>query len=188
MQYANSVESRILTDETSPTERYLVDTFLLWAKLWSPFMDREQFQRSAQQQDLSEPVQHSYDAIFNLFHVGFPAPTVSALMHASLNQDGGRVREDIVRILSFMDLQWSEQRLPPDHIAVLCDILAALVYERQLPLANLLLERYILPWLTISNDQLGSIAGTELVSEFLSTFASDTLSCRHYLADVVVPA
>jgi len=155
----------------------LIDTMLLWARLWSPLLDRNEFEAFAAQQELPQAVQRGYESVFNLFHAGFPAPAVSCLMHVSLNQDGGRVREDIVRVLSFMELQWSEHRLPPDHIAVLCDILAALLYEQQYPLANLVLERYILPWLDCAQLQLEGMEPNPAAIEFLGYFNEDIEAC-----------
>ncbi len=161
-------------------EHNLVDNFLVWSRLWSPFLDREQFQDAAATQDLSEWIQSNYEAVFNLFHIGFPAPAIPPLMHAALNLDGGRVREDIVRIMSFMDLQWSEHRLPPDHLAVLCDILAALLHEQQLPLAKALLDRYMIPWVTYASQQLQQQEHSSAAAEFLKVFTADVITCREY--------
>ena len=117
-----------------------------WSRLWSPVAPSE-VQRSAWQAlDISLPHDSAAAEFTNVFHAGFPAPPVPLLVHAVLGMDGSNVREALVRVMVHLELNWGETTLPPDHVAVICDLLACALAEDERVLVHELLERYLLPW------------------------------------------
>ena len=60
-----------------------------------------------------------------VFHAALPAPRVPLLLHAALGREGAQLREELTRVASFLQLRWRERVLAPDHLAAVCELLAA---------------------------------------------------------------
>lgn len=118
----------------------------VWSRLWSPVAPPDVQQEAWQALDIDLPHGTAVTEFTNTFHAGFPAPAVPLLVHAMLGLDGSSVREALVRVMVHLELDWAETTLPPDHVAVICDLLACSVAEDEQVLVRELLERYLLPW------------------------------------------
>jgi len=90
------------------------------------------------------------------FHQGVPSPKVSLLLHHVLNIPGDRAREDWMRAMSWLKLEWTEARLPPDHLAIACEVLQVAIDKSETVLAEELKDRYLLPWCDQATSLLSS--------------------------------
>jgi hypothetical protein len=78
---------------------------------------------------------------------GVPQPQMPPLFSAALNLDGARTREEWLRITQVLELEWSDAtRLPPDHVAPACEVLALALDWNERVLAHEILSRYMRPW------------------------------------------
>jgi hypothetical protein len=90
------------------------------------------------------------------FHQGVPAPQISLLLHHTLNIPGDRAREDWMRAMSWLKLEWTEARLPPDHLAIACEVLLVANDKSETLLVEELKNRYLLPWCNLASNLLAS--------------------------------
>lgn len=125
-----------------------------WAGVWSPIVSAET--RAACWEALGLPgrladVEPRYWATF---HTAVPVPPVPLLLHAALGMPGAGAREDWLRAIGFLDLRWRDRPLPPDHLAVACEVVAAAVENGDLVLVSELRARYLSPWCRIAGERL----------------------------------
>lgn len=150
--------------------------FVAWSRVFSPLVPPAW--RAEAWQALSLPGEfHDTESDFiSAFVAGFPAPEVPLLLHATLGLDGSRVREDWARVIAHLELRWNERTLPPDHLAVACDVMVCAVEREELVLIRELCKRYLDPWCTAAGQRLvGRGAGVERVPQ---RFAADLAACR----------
>lgn len=145
--------------------------FAGWARIWSPLVDDAARGEAWQALALpGDPAALAGDFL-SAFHVGLPQPTVTLLLHAALARDGGAVREELVRVMDYLGADYTpEGRLPPDHLACICE-LAALAHEAEEPvLVSGLSERYLAPWVELAAPRL---AGYPALAAVVAAFAED---------------
>lgn len=119
---------------------------LAWARLWSPLASDAEHAQAWHELGLPGEFAALRISYWNVFHTGNPQPPVSLLLHALLGRDGAAVREDLMRAADYLGLEGGERRLPPDHLALACEVFA-LTTEREEPvLVAGLRERYLEPW------------------------------------------
>lgn len=119
---------------------------IAWARVWSPMVQVEWFQEAWQALRLPNDPDLRDMEFCSLFHVGVPAPRVSLLLHATLNQPGDVVRMDWMRVMSHLALKPGDQVLPPDHLAICCEIFAQAAARGEDLIVHELRARYLLPW------------------------------------------
>lgn len=119
---------------------------IAWARIWSPMVPVEWFQEAWQALRLPDDPDLRDMEFCSLFHVGVPAPRVSLLLHATLNQPGDVVRMDWMRVMSHLALKPGDQVLPPDHLAICCEIFAQAAARGEDLIVHELRARYLLPW------------------------------------------
>lgn len=131
--------------------------FVAWARIWSPLVDDALRREAWEQLELPGDFDALKTDFLAAFHVAVPQPPATLLMHAALNTDGGAVREDFVRIMDFLDVDYDDAgRLPPDHLACACEIFALTIDAAQPALIEGLRERYLVPWLANTRHALVS--------------------------------
>ena len=138
---------------------------LAWARLWSPLTDTAT--RATVWSALGLPGGFDEIAVeyWSAFHG--PAPTVSLLLHAALGRDGAAVREDWLRVMDHLELEWEAAQLPPDQLGVACEVFACAVEAQEPVLQRELLVRYLLPWCELALARLESGTGlAALVAAF----------------------
>ncbi|MCP5319792.1 MAG: hypothetical protein H7A12_03020 [Pseudomonadales bacterium] len=138
---------------------------LAWARLWSPLADTAT--RATVWSALGLPGGFDEIAVeyWSAFHG--PAPTVSLLLHAALGRDGAAVREDWLRVMDHLELEWEAAQLPPDQLGVACEVFACAVEAQEPVLQRELLVRYLLPWCERALARLESGSGlAALVAAF----------------------
>lgn len=132
-----SVSNAVAADE-------LVLDLLLWSRFFSPLVDdgdRGQIFTALGLGDFSTVA----DDYWGTFHVGLQTP-VCLLLHAALNLDGGDMREDMVRLMEHLQLDWADAPLPPDHAAVVLELLAIAHRDEEPVLQRELRSRWLQPW------------------------------------------
>ncbi len=129
-------------------------TFIAWSRIWSSVVDDER--RVEAWEALALP--GDYDALksdfWTTFHVGNPMPKVPVLLHAALNMEGGAAREDWLRVINYLGLEWDEVHLAPDQLGVACEIYACAIEREEPVLIEELRTRYLLPWCQFAKGQL----------------------------------
>lgn len=139
-----------------------------WAIVWSPLASTEERMQAWQALELEGDGPN--DEFWGLFHNGAPSPRVPLLFHAALGIPGDGAREDWMRSLSYLGLEWKERMLPPDHLAVACDVLAFASQQGETVLVRELIERYLTRWVAHASARLEDSAGScaNLPEYFLS--------------------
>ncbi|MEZ5553474.1 MAG: hypothetical protein R3E82_21515 [Pseudomonadales bacterium] len=157
-------------------------TLRLWARVWSPVIPTELTHDAWRKLALPGEPDVLEPAFNSAFHHGAPTPTVSLLLHHSLNLAGDGTREEWMRVMAWLGLQYGDVRLPPDHLAVACEVMSVAVERSEDLICSGLAERYLLPWCQVAVERLDT-AGNGLV-ELPRRFAQ---ALDHITADVASP-
>jgi TorA maturation chaperone TorD len=130
--------------------------FVAWSRVWSPLVDDALRREAWEQLQLPGDFDANASDFLRAFHVAMPQPPATLLLHAALNQDGGSVREDFVRIMDYLDVEYEDAgRLAPDHLACACEIFALAIHADEPVLVQGLRERYLGPWTAMARGALG---------------------------------
>jgi nitrate reductase assembly molybdenum cofactor insertion protein NarJ len=132
------------TDPAGTADDRVLD-LLLWSRFFSPLVDDAERARIYAALDLGDFAAVA-DDYWGTFHLGAPQPPVCLLLHAALQQDGGDLREDVVRVMEHLQLDWAGAPLPPDHAAALLELLAIAHRDDEPVLQRELHRRWLQPW------------------------------------------
>lgn len=150
---------------------------LAWARLWSPLSDEATLRATWGALGLPGDFDDVRIDYWNAFHAGIPQPPVPVLVHALVQRDAGTVREDLLRVAEYLEVEGGEHRLPPDHLGSVCELFA-LGLEREDPvLIAGLRERHLRPWIQAAG---GALAGRPALSALLACFADDVDSAADH--------
>lgn len=145
--------------------------FVAWSRIWSPLVDDALRREAWQQLELPGDFEATAPDFLRAFHVAMPQPPATLLLHAALNQDGGAVREDFVRIMEYLDVDYEDAgRLAPDHLACACELFALAIHAQEPVLVQGLRERYLGPWTANARQAL---AGHAVLAALVGQFAED---------------
>lgn len=144
---------------------------LAWARLWSPLVDDAARAGTWEALDLPCGFEAQRRTYWNTFHAGVPHPPVPMPLHALLQCDGAHLRETLLRVAEHLDVEPGAQRLPPDHLALFCELLALAIEREERVLVEELSERYLEPWLQAA--LAAAPAGQAGPRELLLAFADD---------------
>lgn len=148
-----------------------VMVFLAWSRVWSPLLDDAVREEAWTQLELPVAFAGTRSTFLRAFQVALPQPPAPLLLHAALAQDGGSVREDFVRVMDWLELDYDEAgRLPPDHLACACELYALALHLGEDLLARGLRERYLLPW---AQAVAPALAEEPAMRELVARFAAD---------------
>jgi len=147
-----------------------------WACIWSPLASSEQ--RLTAWAALGLEDAGPGDEFWSLFHNGAPSPKVPLLFHAALGIPGASAREDWMRSLNYLGLEWKSNVLPPDHLAVACDVIAYATGQGESVLVRELIERYLERWCVNAAEKLrqSSSACARLPSQLSSDLHAVTIN------------
>lgn len=145
--------------------------FLAWSRVWSPLLDDAVRAEAWTQLALPADFAATRGLFLRSFHVALPQPPAPLLLHAALAQDGGSVREEFVRVMAYLELDYDEAgRLPPDHLACACELYALALHLDEPVLAQGLRARYLQPWV---QAVLPALAATPVLADLVVRFAAD---------------
>jgi hypothetical protein len=150
--------------------------FVAWSRVFSPLSPEAWREEAWQALSLPGEFADCESAFMSAFVVGLPAPDVPLQLHAALGQDGGCVRENWMRVIQHLELRWNEQTLPPDHLAVACDVMVCAIERDEGVLIRELCKRYLEPWCAAASHQL--TGKDEAVACLPSLFAGDLAECK----------
>ena len=134
---------------------------IAWSRIWSPVVPEDLQAEAWQALELPESFASNKAELWSIFHLGTPQPRVPLLLHAALGREGGAVREDWMRVISYLELEWDEVHLPPDQLGVACEVYACALRSREQVLIEALRERYLLPWCAYAREEL-ALQGSRL--------------------------
>jgi len=146
-------------------------TLSQWARVWSPVVPAESVHAAWRELNLPGDAERVQPEFLSAFHFGAPAPQVPLLLHHTLNLPGDSTREDWMRVMAWLDLEFGDIRLPPDHLAVACEVLTVAQQRGEDVIVDELLRRYLRPWCTVAIERL-TAAGSDLAA-IPQRFAAD---------------
>jgi hypothetical protein len=150
-------------------------SLLLWSRIWSPLVPVEETCAAWRQLGLPGDPEAQQSAFLGAFHYGAPQPVAPLLLHHTLNMPGDGVREDWMRTFTWLGLRFREKRLPPDHLAIACEIVAVAAARGEDVLVGELRRRYLLPWCAKAGERL-SRAGDHAMRNITECFAADLVA------------
>ena len=128
--------------------------FIAWSRIWSPVAPEPLRREAWQALALSGCFDELSPDFWSTFHVGSPAPKVPLLLHAALQLEGARAREDWMRAMTYLQLRFDELHLPPDQLGAACEIYACAIDGEESVLIEELRRRYLLPWCRFARERL----------------------------------
>lgn len=137
---------------SASSEQALV--ILAWSRLWSPVVEESDRAAVWKALDLPGEYDDSKAEYWSTFHAGVPEPPQSLILHAALRQEGSAVREDWLRVLNYLELDWAATHLPPDQLGAACEIYACAIEREEPVLVEELRQRYLLPWCDAAEQKL----------------------------------
>jgi len=129
--------------------------FTHWARVFSPLTLEPQRRQAWQALGLPGNFDTLKTEFWSTFHVGNPSPRVPLLLHAALGLEAGSVREDWLRVVHHLGLEWNDVHLPPDQLGVACEVYAVAIRAEESVLISELPRRYLLPWCQFAKRSLG---------------------------------
>jgi hypothetical protein len=155
---------------------------IAWSRVWSSVVPPPLFVAAWQALDLPQDPAVRDTQFFSTFHTGFPSPQIPLLLHVALNRPGDSVRMDFLRAMSHLNVKAGDHMLPPDHLAVACEIMASALAADEPVIVQAICERYLSPWCDASIDRLA--AGNRDLLEIVLDFQTFVLG----LSDTDAPA
>jgi len=150
-------------------------TMALWARVWSPVVPTPLAHDAWRALGLPGDPEGMQPEFMSAFHFGAPAPRVPLLLHHTLNLPGDSTREDWMRVMAWLDLGFGGVRLPPDHLAIACEVIAVALGRGERVIVEELLRRYLLPWSSMAIDRLTS--ANHPLAAVAERFATDLRAC-----------
>jgi hypothetical protein len=149
---------------------------IAWSRIWSPIVPEEVRAEAWEALELPGTYQQHKIEYWSTFHTGFPAPLAAAFLHVALGTDGANTREDWIRVMSYLELEWNNMHLPPDQLGIACEIYACLIDRQESFLIKELRNKYLIPWCNYAKAQLAS-QDPAVFSSIVEQFEQDVLSC-----------
>lgn len=148
-----------------------VALLIAWARVWSPLLARDAKRESWEALGLPDPIDEVEPECWHVFHAALPAPPAPLLLHCLVGMDGSQAREDWLRAIHHLALVWSDRVLPPDHLAIACEVLAVAVENDDGVLVRELLVRYVDPWCAAAEARLVDVESPAAV--LVASFRAD---------------
>ncbi|CBL45595.1 hypothetical protein HDN1F_20120 [gamma proteobacterium HdN1] len=147
---------------TSPAIR-LLD----WSTLFSPIAETTEHALAWSHLGLAGTFDENTRKAYNsTFLISMPQPQVPLLFSSLLQREASACREDWMRVAAHLGLSREGASLPPDHIALACELLAHAWNRNERVLLEGAVERYFLPWLELAMERCDSSLKERLLAEF----------------------
>lgn len=143
-----------------------------WSLLWSPLQSDDSLVGAWESLALCGHWSESSERFIRTFLMDLPQPKIPLLFSALLQRESGACREEWMRIAHYLDMRRVGASLPPDHLALACEIMAHAWVRREDVLMAGMLSRYLLPWLECALDRCEE----PLRSEVLIPFQGDIIA------------
>ncbi len=125
-----------------------------WAYIWSPLVESEDKEAPWQALQLPGCFADIATEYWSSFHIGSPQPVAPLLLSAMLNKDASAAREDWLRVMNHLGLEWNDVHLPPDQLGVACEAFAVAIAQQEAVLVDELRDRYLRPWCMAAREVL----------------------------------
>ena len=125
-----------------------------WSHVWSSAVSTDLRRAAWEALELPESFEDCKQEYWNVFQVGSDGPRISLLLHHALGRPGSSVREDWLRVMSHLGLQWNDVHLPPDQLGAACEVYACAIARNEPVLIEELRARYLLPWCEVARGIL----------------------------------
>ena len=127
-----------------------------WSHVWSSAVSVDLRRAAWEALELPESFEDCKQEYWNVFQVGSDGPRISLLLHHALGRPGQSVREDWLRVMNHLGLQWNEIHLPPDQLGAACEVYACAIARNEPVLIEELRARYLLPWCEVARRILAA--------------------------------
>jgi len=127
-----------------------------WSHVWSSAVSVDLRRAAWEALELPESFEDCKQEYWNVFQVGSEGPRISLLLHHALGRPGSSVREDWLRVMNHLGLQWNEVHLPPDQLGAACEVYACAIARNEPVLIDELRARYLLPWCEVARGILAA--------------------------------
>jgi len=131
--------------------------FTAWSRIFSPLPSDVLREDAWQMLELPLTFEEIKAEYWSTFQVGNPSPRVPLLLHAALGLEAAATREEWLRVINHLELEWDEAHLPPDQLGVACEIYACAIDAEEPVLISELPQRYFLPWCAFAKQELSAI-------------------------------
>jgi len=128
--------------------------FIAWSRIWSPVVSDAMREEAWSALELPGSFESTSSAYWSTFQVGASVPRVPLLLHAALGREAASVREDWMRVTSYLGLGWGDVHLPPDQLGAACEVYACAIDRREPMLIEELRSRYLIPWCQFASGAL----------------------------------
>lgn len=140
--------------------------FLHWAMLFSPLRDDDLAADAWETLQLPGDFSAIATDFNRCFVLDYPAPKASPIFSALLQREAGACREEWMRIAAHLDLARTGPSLPPDHLALACEIIAHAITRNEQVLLQGILERYVMPWIRAAQEACEDPLMQDLLQHF----------------------
>ena len=127
-----------------------------WSHVWSSAVSVDLRRAAWEALELPESFEDCKQEYWNVFQVGSEGPRISLLLHHALGRPGSSVREDWLRVMNHLGLEWNEVHLPPDQLGAACEVYACAIARNEPVLIEELRSRYLLPWCEVARGILAA--------------------------------
>ena len=127
-----------------------------WSHVWSSAVSVDLRRAAWEALELPESFEDCKQEYWNVFQVGSEGPRISLLLHHALGRPGSSVREDWLRVMNHLGLEWNEVHLPPDQLGAACEVYACAIARNEPVLIDELRARYLLPWCEVARGILAA--------------------------------
>lgn len=129
--------------EQSPASYRLLN----WSILFSPLSSSADLIDAWEYLGLAGEFDTSMNEVYvRTFLVDMPQPKIPLLFSSLLQREASACREDWMRVASHLGMKRTGASLPPDHLALACELLAHAWTAGEKVLLEAGLERYLIPW------------------------------------------
>jgi hypothetical protein len=125
-----------------------------WSHVWSSAVTVDLRRAAWEALELPESFDDCKHEYWNVFQVGSDGPRISLLLHHALGRPGSSAREDWLRVMSHLGLEWNDVRLPPDQLGAACEVYACAIARNEPVLIEELRARYLMPWCEVARGIL----------------------------------
>lgn len=141
-----------------------------WALLWSPLQGDDTLMAAWKELGLTPPLDDELRHGFvKTFFLDLPQPKMPLTFSNALQRESGACHEDWMRISQQLGLERAGPVLPPDHLALACELLVHAWAHEDDVLLHGIHERYLAPWLALARERLDS----PLIAGVIASFDGD---------------
>lgn len=138
-----------------------------WALLFSPLQDDATLAMAWSQLALAPVLDDALrHTAVKTFFIDLPQPQMPLTFSNALQRESSACHEDWMRISQQLGLERAGPVLPPDHMALACELLVHAWAHNDKALVQGMYERYFSPWLTLAQSRVDGPLASAIIVPF----------------------